>query len=431
MRRNLINALAIIVAVATFSFTADAQFGNLGNKIKNKIEQKTKETINKEKNKVENKINDAVDNAIDTGKKKLEDKANEFIDAQIDKAESAILDKIESWTAYKPNLNVDRTSSIDDLYTAYEYLIATQAEKAEKGDVEYLCSSDGQKATDIWEIIESRGDKYSSPSHDYTTDRKFYVAASVLTHNALLEGEPDVIDGNSESLAKAVEWNYNKYKASKKGNAKTYYLARAAQTRYEGIALHNCFDNSSLQKVNADLVKAWKKEKMEKKDNYASKYAQFDPNKPYETIAGEKESYKASIERKKAELAEIKKADVEANQMDMPTGGKLNKTMNAKVLAAAKKKFGSGVEKVVINNAAWDSEYDNGSLVRRTLEAWVVMKDAEGFYIADLNTFAEDAITAKKFGNTYWLQSSNKISYVKYAPASSSKKSGKKSSKKK
>ncbi|MBR5437170.1 MAG: hypothetical protein IK120_09970, partial [Muribaculaceae bacterium] len=166
MSRKLIRTLAIIVAVATFSFTADAQFGNLGNKIKNKVEQKTKETINKEKNKVENKINDAVDNAIDAGKKKLEDKANEFIDAQIDKAESAILDKIESWTAYKPNLNVDRTSSIDDLYAAYEYLIATQAEKAEKGDVEYLCSPDGQKATDIWEIIESRGDKYSSPSHD-------------------------------------------------------------------------------------------------------------------------------------------------------------------------------------------------------------------------------------------------------------------------
>ena len=59
------------------------------------------------------------------------------------------------------------------------------------------------------------------------------------------------------------------------------------------------------------------------------------------------------------------------------------------------------------------------------------MKDAEGFYIADLNTFAEDAITAKKYGTTYWLQSSGKISYVKYAPASTSKKSGKKSSKKK
>lgn len=431
MRRNLFNALAIIVAMATVSFTANAQFGNIGNKLKNKVEQKAKDTVNKEKNKIQNKIENSVDNAIDAGKKKIEDKANEYIDAQIDKVQNAVLEKIDSWTAYKPNLNVDRTSSIDDLYSAYEYLIATQAQKAEKGDVEYLCSPDGQKATEIWEIIESRGDKFSSPSHDYTTDRNFYAAANKLTQNALLLGEPDVIDGNSESLSKAVEWNYNKYKSSKKGNVKAYYLARAAQTRYEGIALHDCFDNSSLQKVNADIVKAWKKEKMEKKDNYANKYAQFDPNKPYETIAAEKASYKASLERKKAELAEIKKAEVEANQMDIPTGGKLNKTMNAKVLAAAKKQFGSKVKKVVITNAAWDSEYDNGNLTRRTLEAWVVMKDAEGFYIADLNTFAEDAITAKKYGTTYWLQSSGKISYVKYAPASTSKKSGKKSSKKK
>lgn len=426
MVKRFINLSVVIATVFAFTFSADAQFGNIGNKLKNKAEQ----AVKNEKNKIENKVENKIDNAIDKGKKKLEDKANEFIDEQIDKAENAIMEKIESWTAYKPNLDVNTTSSIDDLYAAYEYLIAVQAQKVEKKDIEYLCSPDGQKAAEIWGIIESRGDKYSSPSHNYETDRKFCATTCGLTDALLLKGEPEVIDNNSQSLAAAVEWNYNKYKESKKSNAKTFYLSRAAQTRYDGIALHNCFDNSDLQKVNANLIKGWKKEKMEKKDNYNEKYAKFDPNKPYQTIAAEKDSYKAGIERKQSELLELKKAQVEANQMAMPTGGKLNSSMNAKVLAAAKAHFGAAAEKVVITNASWDSELENGSTVRRTLEAWVIMKDAEGFYIADLNTFAEDAVSAKKYGKTYWLQSASKTAYVKYATGSA-KKSSKKSSKKK
>ena len=428
MTKKLISFVVAIATVFAFSFTAEAQFGNIGNKIKNKVEQKTKETINKEKNKIENKIDNAVDNAIDAGKKKVEDKANEFIDAQIDKVENAVMEKIDGWLAYKPNLNVDNSSSIDDLYTAFEYLIAVQAQKAEKKDIEYLCSEDGQKATEIWNIIESRGDKYSSASHDYNVDRKCFDSITELTTNVLEAGAPKVIDGNSESLASAVSYYYDKYKSSKKGNAKAYYLAKAAQVRYEGIALNNCFDNAALQKVNNDLKKAWKKEKMEKRKDY-SNFERFDPNKPYETISSEKASYKQQLERRREELAEMKKAQVEANQMPLPTGGKLNKAMNSKVLAAAKAKFGAAAEKVVITNAAWDTELDNGSTVRRTLEAWVIMKDADGFYIADLNTFAEDAVTAKKYGQTYWLQSSGKTSYVKYASGSTKK--GKKSSKKK
>ncbi len=143
---NILKVSLAAVAVMAFSLSANAQFGNLGNRIKQKA-----------KAAVENKIERTVDNAVDNALNKAENEAKKQLNLAVE---------------YKTQLNapqVNEKSDIDDMYDAFEYWANLQEMANKKKDTEWLCSEKGEKMTEVYNLILNDDAKEVARFHSLST----------------------------------------------------------------------------------------------------------------------------------------------------------------------------------------------------------------------------------------------------------------------
>ncbi len=381
---NIIKVLLATAVLAAFNLNANAQFNNLGQRIKQKAQNKVRQTVE-----------NAADNAVNSAVNRVEREAKKQINMTVE---------------YKTQLSapqINAGSSINELYEAFDYW-ATLTEMAnKKKDLEWLCSEKGEKMTEILNIIQNRDDKNSS-SHSLTTTQSRHAEIAKGSQSIIFPGYPKSEDfsDNNQFLASALKWYVTKANKGKK-NAKSYYTINGAATRYLAFCTDRYTDTPEIQKITADLCKLYE----QVPESYKAKYPNANPYKSYDAIKAEYAAeQKAAAERRAAAEAK-RKADIEASKQTLKPGA-LNKSLNSQVYKVAKEKFPDCI-KVVIENDSWTVKREGGAIARRTLLAWVVTKDKEGNLVAHDYGFAQEYMGGGKYGNLRHYSVGLRTVYVK------------------
>lgn len=370
MMKNFVKMVMAVVAIAAVSFSANAQFGNLGNRIKQNA-----------KNAVQNKIERTVDNAVDNALNKAEKEAKKQLNMAVE---------------YKTQLNApnpEAAKDIDELYDAFEYWANLQEMANKKKDVEWLCSEKGEKMTAVYNMIANDNSKDVARWHSWSTAQERCSEVGKATRAILYDGYPDskVTGEGNPYLAAALKWYVDKAKKGK-ANAKNYYTSNGSATRYLAFCTDRYTDDEAIEKQTKELRKLY--DKMD--EGYKAKYPNANPYLTYDQVKKEMAEAKEKAAKAKAEKEAKRKAEIEASKQTLKPGA-LNKSMNAKVLSVAKAKF-PGVIKVVVENDSWTVKREGGAIARRTLLAWVVTKDSDGNLVAHDYGFAQEYMGGGKYG---------------------------------
>lgn len=367
---NILKVSLAAVAVMAFSLSANAQFGNLGNRIKQKA-----------KAAVENKIERTVDNAVDNALNKAENEAKKQLNLAVE---------------YKTQLNapqVNEKSDIDDMYDAFEYWANLQEMANKKKDTEWLCSEKGEKMTEVYNLILNDDAKEVARFHSLSTAQERFKEVATATRAFLYEGYPEssVTGEGNPYLVAALKWYVNKAKKGKK-NAKNYYTSNGAATRYLAFCTNRYTDDAEIQKQTKELCKLY--DQMD--EDYKAKYPNANPYLTYDGIKEKQAAERKAAEERKAAAAAKKAAEIEASKQTLKAGA-LNKSLNAQVLKLAKQRVPKCTKVVVINDS-WNVQREYGTPVRRTVLAWVVYKDDDGNLVANDYGFAQEYMGGGKYG---------------------------------
>ena len=376
-KNNVMKAIMAALAIAVAGLNANAQFGNLGNRIK----QKAKQAV---ENKVESTVNNAVNSAVNGAVNKVEQTAQNAV--------SNAKQTINVAAEYKTMANrptVDKSSSISDKYAALDYWMNLQEYANKKKDVEWLTSDNGEESTKVINLILNDSNKENS-SYSYEAEYNRYKTIASATHDILYDGEPTEGEG-SELLAAKLKWYVNKAKKGKE-NAKAYYTINGAAIRYLGFDSGKYSDTEEIQKQTKELVKLYENNVS---DEYKAKYPNCNPTWSYDDIQTKKAEAQKAEEERKAAAAAKKKAQIEASKQTLKAGS-LDKSLNAKVLKLAKQRV-PGCIKVVVESSSWNVVRENGAIVRRTVLAWVVTKDDSGNLVANDYGFAQEYLGGGKY----------------------------------
>ncbi len=378
---NVTKAAMVAIAIAAGTLCASAQFGNLGNKIKNKAKQA-----------VENKVEQTVDNAVKTVEKEATKQVNLAVE-------------------YKTQLNapnIEGCNDVNKLYEAFEYWASLQEMANKKKDVEWLCSDKGEQMGKVFNLIANDNAKEST-SHSWSNTQQRMNEVSKATREILYAGYPKAEDFNGNNnafLAAALKWYVEKAKKGKK-NAKQYYTSNGAATRYLAFCTDRYTDDEAIEKQTKELRKLY--DQMD--DAYKAKYPNANPYLTYDQVKVEMKEAEARAAKAKAEKEAKRKAEIEASKQTLKPGA-LNKSMNAQVLKVAKAKF-PGVIKVVVENDSWTVKREGGVIARRTLLAWVVTKDEEGNLVAHDYGFAQEYLGGGKYDSLRHYSVGLRTVYVK------------------
>lgn len=383
---NIIKVSLAAVAVAAFGLSANAQFGNLGNRIK----QNAKNAV---QNKIERTVDNAVDKAINTAEKEAKKQLNMAVE-------------------YKTQLNApnpEACKDIDELYDAFEYWANLQEMANKKKDAEWLCSEKGEKMGQIFNMIANDNSKEVARWHSWSTAQERCSEVGKATRALLYDGYPkseDFSGNNNAYLAAALKWYVEKAKKGK-NNAKNYYTSNGSATRYLAFCTDRYTDDEAIEKQTKELRKLY--DKMD--EGYKAKYPNANPYLTFDQVKKEMAEAKERAAKEKAEKEAKRKAEIEASKQTLKPGA-LNKSMNAQVLKVAKAKF-PGVIKVVVENDSWSVKREGGTIARRTLLAWVVTKDKDGNLVAHDYGFAQDYMGGGKYGSLHHYSVGLRTVYVK------------------
>ena len=394
---NILKVALTACAVMTFSLSANAQFGNLGNKIKNKAKQSVNNQVQSTKNQIENKVDRTIDNAVDKAVNTATNEAKKQLNMAVE---------------YKTQLNapnLDECNDIDKMYDAFEYWANLQEMANKKKDAEWLCSDKGEQMGKVFNMIANDNAKDVARWHSWSTTQQRCDEVSKATRALLYEGYPkseDFSGYNHAFLAAALKWYVNKAKKGKK-NAKVYYTINGAATRYLAFCTDRYTNDNEIEKQTKELCKLYDKldDDCKAKSPNANPYMTFDEVKADMKAAQEREA------KAKAEREAKRKAEIEASKQTLKPGA-LNKSLNAQVLKAAKAKI-SGVIKVVVENDSWSIKREGGTIARRTVLAWVVTKDKDGNLVAHDYGFAQDYMGGGKYGSLHYYSVGLRQVYVK------------------
>ncbi|MCQ2288330.1 MAG: hypothetical protein MJZ74_04465 [Muribaculaceae bacterium] len=394
---NIIKVTLAAIAVVSFSFSADAQFGNLGNKIKNKAKQAVDNKVQSAKNQVENKVDRTIDNAVDKAVNTATNEAKKQLNMAVE---------------YKTQLNApdpEACKDIDELYDAFEYWATLQEMANKKKDVEWLCSDKGEQMGKVFNMIANDNSKDVARWHSWSTAQERMNGVAKATREILYAGYPKAEDFNGNNnayLAAALKWYVDKAKKGKK-NAKQYYTSNGAATRYLAFCTDRYTDDEAIEKQTKELRKLY--DQMD--EAYKAKYPNANPYMTYEEVKADMKASQERAAKAKAEKEAKRKAEIEASKQTLKPGA-LNKSMNAQVLKVAKAKF-KGVIKVVVENDSWTVKREGGTIARRTLLAWVVTKDEEGNLVAHDYGFAQEYLGGGKYDSLRHYSVGLRTVYVK------------------
>ena len=382
---NFFKVVLTVMALALVSVNANAQFGGLGKKLKEKA-----------KAAVENKVNNTVNNAVDNATNKVEQTAKKTINNAVE---------------YKTQLNapqVDENTDIDEKYEALEYWTNLQEMANNKKDIEWLCSEKGEQMSKVYNLILNDNSKDVARFHSLKPAQDRFTAVAKATNAIIYDGYPKSADTGEGTpyLVAALKWYINKAKKGKT-NAKNYYVVNGAAVRYLAFCTDRYTDDPAIEKQTVELRKLYDQIDAD----YKAKYPNANPYATFDEIQAEMKAEKEAAAKRKAEKEAKRKADIEASKQTLKPGA-LDKSLNAKVLSAAKAKI-PGTIRVVVQNDSWTIDRKGGTIARRRVLAWVVTKDEEGNLVAHDYGFAQEYMGGGKYDALRYYSVGLRTVYVK------------------
>lgn len=363
---NVLKIALSIIAVSALSLGANAQFKGLGNKLKQKATQ-------------------TATNKVDEAERKA-----------VHKAEAAATNKVNLEVEYKTQRNAPTLGTgydIDDLYDAVNYWLDLQEMANKKKDIVWLAGEKGRQATNYYNELINDNSRNNARFNSFEETKKRFETIADASNALLYEGYPDRTGvSDQEYMPMCLKWYVEKAKKNK-GDAKEYYIVNGCAVRYLSFFSGRYTDSPEIQKQTKELIKLWDKLDASVRE----KNVNNDPHKSFQEIKDSRAEYDRKQAEEKARKEAERKAAIEASKQTL-TPGALNKKLNAQVLALARN-VEPGVIKVVIENNSWNVQRNAlGAILRRTIMAWVVVKDADGNLIAKDYSFAQDYMGGGKYG---------------------------------
>lgn len=402
-KRILLSAVLSSVLMLGVSASAYCQinFGALKNKVVNKVKQEASNVANK-----------AVDNVVDQVTGNTNTNSSNTTTATSDNAlvnaaqalnsgntasSAPAQDNVFASTSPKVQpkgpkpAEVTVKSNIEDVYAAFYYYLDLMKEAVQLKDVSFLCSLDGQKASNIlYKVIMSHPQKNASKTTNYSESFASYSYNQIARPVLDLIGEP-VWSKNPDPYQKYLEnvgWYMDKINSTDDLNIQGYHLAEALAITKLSITSSDKYmtperlSSPEYMALAGRMEEVWADMSPEYKKHYSNLEGATSIDGAAAADARQKAQWAAEAKAvKEANLENIKNSLEPVPESKWKAGP--NPTLEAQCLAVANKtqpevKF----IKAVLMSPEWQYDYQWGNPIRRRVHCWCIYKMTNGYYRA-------------------------------------------------
>ena len=393
------------------AMTANAQLGNLGNALHNKVTNAVSKTKNVASETAKEKADAPVQNAQD-GVRSDEEKfwSSDMGDCvRIVGQEGTLYEgnaksswkQLQEWKTDLQAMTMNsKTVIANALYYLHRMEEAADEQNFDNQELEYFTRS-GEMYNFIENMVrEAEGVKDQFRYNEY---KDHYNAAYGKIWAKLWAGLPKKAATAKEDRAKFAEGTYNQieFEIGKSneysGKMKEWYLDWAYSAYNLNASFGYLLENDpQYNQVLADLKSA-----------ISQTSEEFQARNPVKTAAQLRDEYKAEKEQLAKEEAERKaarEAEIAASMQPWPATKMGDAAFLNACLAAARAQFPEeDAKRVTILNSTWQIDRDGfGNIVRRRVSAWVDIKK-DGKRYATNYGFAQDYMGGGKYGKTYFF----------------------------